>query len=268
MVPPRARVLWAGSGGVAAVGGSDFVDGSCYCRRRGGSDTCDCESDLVGQSSKCGNSEGGCGFNGDTARGSSGVRLARPQRLWQKHGGSRTEDDGRDGDGDGGEEEPGVSHAWLMAGEVVNILRPLVYSHGCAVSGVRSWRPWLVSLGMDALAYACTTRAGGGSVALLLPLGGNGNRKGVRVLGNGVASIEAVPVLPYLDDAQTAELRRRKLLWFLYLMRSPAFEILTEPVGRGAAGLFDGVPLLGGLATYALNMLLYVQRHHFYTSAS
>lgn len=259
VVPPRGRVLWAGSGGLSTVGGSEFVDGACYYRRRGGSNACECESDVIDQSSKS-------SFNGDTVCGSCGVGVARPQHLWQNPAGSRTEDDVRDGDG--GEEETGVSHAWLMAGEVVNILRPLVYSHGCAASGVHSWRPWLVSLGMDALAYTCTTRAGGGSVALLLPLGRDGNRDRVGVLGNGVASIETVPVLPYLNDTQTTELRRRKLLWLLYLMRSPAFEILTEPVGRSAAGLFDGVPLFGGLASYALNMLLYVQRHHFYTSAS
>lgn len=138
-----------------------------------------------------------------------------------------------------------------MAGEVVHILRPLVYCYSWELSGERSWRPWLTSLGMDALAYACTVRAGGGEMVLLLPVGSS-----------------TVPVLPYLDEEQAAELRRRKMQWFLYLMRSPAFELLTEPVSRGAAGVFEGVPLLGNLAGYALNMLLYVQRHHFYTSAS
>lgn len=92
-------------------------------------------------------------------------------------------------------------------------------------------------------------------MALLLPVGASVDPSGV-------------PVLPYLDEEQAAELKRRKMLWLLYLMRSPAFELLAEPVSRGAAGVFEGVPLLGGMASYALNMLLYVQRHHFYTSAS
>ncbi|CAN0523458.1 unnamed protein product [Ectocarpus sp. 12 AP-2014] len=143
-----------------------------------------------------------------------------------------------------------------MAGEVIHILRPLTYSYGCAATGERSWRPWLISLGMDAAAFACTARAGGssGAMALLTPIGEAGS--------------SGVPVLPYLDEEQAAELRRRKMLWFLYLMRSPAFELLAEPVSRGAASVFEGVPILGGMAGYALNMLLYVQRHHFYTSAS
>lgn len=92
-------------------------------------------------------------------------------------------------------------------------------------------------------------------MALLLPLAAGADPSGV-------------PVLPYLDEEQAAELRRRKVLWLLYLMRSPAFQLLAEPASRGAAGVFEGVPILGGMASYALNMLLYVQRHHFYTSAS
>lgn len=147
-----------------------------------------------------------------------------------------------------------------MAGEIIHILRPLVYSYSCGSVGERSWRPWLTSLGMDAAAFACTARAGGGGTRYLLtPLGAAGGRAGA---GDGVA------VLPYLNDEQAAELRRRKMLWFLYVMRSPAFELLAEPLSRGAAGVFEGVPLLGGMAGYALSMLLYVQRHHFYTSAS
>lgn len=147
-----------------------------------------------------------------------------------------------------------------MAGEAIHILRPLVYSYSYGPAGERSWRQWLTSLGMDAAAYTCTARAGGGGArSLLTSLGATSGRAGA---GDGVL------VLPYLDDEQAAELSRRKMLWFLYLMRSPAFELLAEPVSRGAAGVFEGVPLLGGMAGYALNMLLYVQRHHFYTSAS
>ena len=101
-------------------------------------------------------------------------------------------------------------------------------------------------------------------MSLLVPVGAAASGGGV----NGYGAGDGVPVLPYLDEEQAAELRRRKMLWFLYLMRSPAFELLAEPVGRGAAGVFEGVPILGGMAGYALNILLYVQRHHFYTSAS
>lgn len=155
----------------------------------------------------------------------------------------------------GGGNDSGFSQAWLMAGEIMYIMRPLVYSYSCGHVKERSWRPWLISLGMDAVAYACIARAGGGQIASLLPL-----RSG--------ADAQGVPILPHLDDEQTAELQRRKLQWFLYLMRSPVFELVVEPFSRGAAGVFEGVPLLEGAVGYALSVLLYVQRHHFYISAS
>ncbi|CAM9753005.1 unnamed protein product [Discosporangium mesarthrocarpum] len=174
----------------------------------------------------------------------------------------------------------GPSRAWLLMGEVVHILRPVVYSHFCSHFGERSWNPWLISLGMDTLAYACTSRAGSGRFALLLPLPAVGrqwqgplaavgdHRAQSSGWSSGGDSQGNVPVLPYLNAEQQAELRRRKLQWLLYLMRSPAFDLLASPVAHGVAGVFEGVPLFGGAASYALNMLVYVQRHHFYMSAS
>ncbi|CAM9511981.1 unnamed protein product [Choristocarpus tenellus] len=163
-----------------------------------------------------------------------------------------------------GQSRGSLSQGWLMAGEVVHVLRPVVYSLCCGRFGERSWHPWLISLGMDALAYACTSRAGNGSFALLLPLPPQGGRLGE----GGQRSSGGVTVLQYLDTEQAAELRRRKLQWLFYVLRSPAFELLVRPAAREVAGVFEGVPLVGGLASYALNMLLYVQRHHFYISAS
>ena len=192
--------------------------------------------------------DGFTGLNGTSGRVDRGATCAEensPLRQVQ----SLSMDGG--GVAEGGN-EPGLSQAWLMAGEVVHILRPLIYSYNCGYAKERSWRPWLVSLGMDAVAYACTARAGGGKTASLLPV-----RSGHDTLS-----------MPYLDDEQAAELRRRKLMWFLYLMRSPAFQLLLEPLSRGAASFFDGVPLLSNMVAYALNMLLYLQRHHFYISAS
>lgn len=287
VVPPTARVIWARGGGAAVVNDmqTKFCDkGTCRCsERRRFEGTCTCGSvfgdgmvnvrsvgadapDWAVRGTRVLEDDGGMGTAPAAlsavrpSGGNIGMMEQRQQEheqpLHTAHGnkqsgyGCKTFEESDSG-------EVRFPQAWLMAGEAVNILRPLVYSHGCAVSGDRSWRPWLTSLGMDAIAYACTTRAGGGNVALLLPLRGNRRDN---------ASGRQMPVLPYLDDEQAAELRRRKMLWLLYLLRSPAFELLAEPVGKGAAGVFEGVPVFGGLATYALTMLLYVQRHHFYTS--
>lgn len=269
VVPPRASVIWSGRGrsnrpiGVGRAATAASSSSSSLCDESGGFQ----QSPDEGYCSACreratygssGGSRGsvhgygvrqemGAGRFGEAAHNSGGVSCfaeeCRHRRQAQEEGGLPPPE-GRAGGG---------SQSWLMAGEIIHILRPLVYSYSCGSAGERSWRLWLTSLGMDAAAFACTARAGGGGpMSLLAPVGAGGG----------------VPVLPFLSEGQAAELRRRKLLWFLYLMRSPAFELLAEPVSRGAAGVFEGVPLLGGMATYALNMLLYVQRHHFYTSAS
>ncbi|CAB1112412.1 unnamed protein product [Ectocarpus sp. CCAP 1310/34] len=237
IVPPRASVVWSGRGRSNRSGGVNRVAAtasspSCGSSRRSADGAF--QNDISSSSSFRGCANGGQG----SGTGGSMEAASDEPCLWRQR---------RDAQG---------GQAWLMAGEVIHILRPLAYSYGCAATGERSWRPWLISLGMDAAAFAFTAKAGGssGAMALLTPIGETGS--------------SGVPVLPYLNEEQAAELRRRKMLWFLYLMRSPAFELLAEPVSRGASGVFEGVPILGSMAGYALNMLLYVQRHHFYTSAS
>ena len=274
VVPPRASVIWSGRGRsnrpiglgraatAASSSSSSLCDGGsgsgCYQR---GPDEGFCGA-CREQASSSGSGSSGVSFHGYGARQEIGAgRLGEAANIGGGVSCAAEECRHRRGGGGGGGDlsprgraDGGGSHAWLMAGEIIHILRPLVYSYSCGSSGERSWRPWLTSLGMDAAAFACTARAGGGGPMSLLTPVGTGD--------------DGALVLPYLDEEQAAELRRRKMLWFLYLMRSPAFELLAEPVSRGAAGVFEGVPLLGGMAVYALNMLLYVQRHHFYTSAS
>ncbi|CAM9645690.1 unnamed protein product, partial [Scytosiphon promiscuus] len=256
IVPPRASVVWSGRGrsnrpiGVgraASAASPPSCDASRCSRRISGSPCSVCRSrNGTAESRGLGY---GVGRREMEAGHSTGSEVSCPDAQWRQRQQARENKDG------GG----GVSQAWLMAGEVIHILRPLVYSYSCGSAGERSWRPWLTSLGMDAAAYACTARAGGGGMVSLLAVGAS---------GGGAGCAGGVQVLPYLNEEQAVELRRRKMLWLLYLMRSPAFELLAEPVTRGSAGVFEGVPVLSGMVGYALNMLLYVQRHHFYTSAS
>lgn len=239
VVPPRASVVWSGRGRSSRAGVSRQAassDCSSFQLKSEG----DCREGLKGihetdEESKTVEASG---------QGGGGIACGEGQASLLSVGGEGV---GRNGSS--------FSQAWLMAGEIVHIMRPLVYSYSCGHVKERSWRPWLISLGMDAVAYACIARAGGGQIASLLPL-------------RSSADAQGVPILPHLDDEQSTELQRRKLQWFLYLMRSPVFELAVEPLSRGAAGVFEGVPMLEGAVGYALSVLLYVQRHHFYISAS
>jgi len=64
------------------------------------------------------------------------------------------------------------------------------------------------------------------------------------------------------------ELVRRKRALFYYLIRSPIFDKSTLPFLRFVQRLLGQVPFVSSLPTYALNMLQYLNRTHFYNSNS
>ncbi|TFJ88563.1 hypothetical protein NSK_000137 [Nannochloropsis salina CCMP1776] len=164
------------------------------------------------------------------------------------------------------EERPEVAQArarLLLAGEILHILRPLVLASlrwalarrrrvkGRAVvapptgrslrrgplhSAAPEWLLVLLPALMDLVSYQCTTGALNGDNAL--------------------------------KQSCEDELRRRKNLWFLYLLRTPVFEGLTHPVTRAVDGNLVRLPLVGGLASYGYQALVYIQRHFTLTSGS
>ncbi len=73
---------------------------------------------------------------------------------------------------------------------------------------------------------------------------------------------------PGLSGAEAAEVRRRRTLWLLYLLRPPLFIAVSQPAARGVASRLSGVPLLGALSSYAADFLGYLSKRHFYTSGS
>lgn len=125
----------------------------------------------------------------------------------------------------------------VFLGEVLHILRPLIYVYCLRTSRRRAWWPLLASAVVDYGSHACTQRG----------------------LGEGLAR---------LDPLQQQELQRRRALWLLYLLRSPLFQILTEPAANGIGRSLSRVSLVGGLSSYGLMMLKYIQAHYFYTAGS
>ena len=137
-----------------------------------------------------------------------------------------------------GEEEERRRKLLLFLGEVLHILRPVIYTYCLRKSRrKRSWWPFLLSALIAALNHTCTQRGIGRD-------------------------------LSRLDHLQQQELQRRRMLWFLYLLRSPIFQLLTEPVASSAHQGLSHVPLVGGLSSYGLQMLRYIHTHYFYISGS
>jgi hypothetical protein len=71
-----------------------------------------------------------------------------------------------------------------------------------------------------------------------------------------------------LSPEEEGELTRRKRMWALYLLRSPLFERCTVPAAERVAAGAGYVPLLGWVAQFAVGMLGYYNKVHFYSSGS
>ena len=71
-----------------------------------------------------------------------------------------------------------------------------------------------------------------------------------------------------LCPEEEEELSRRKRMWALYLLRSPVFQRGTMPAAERVAGAAGYVPVLGWVVQFAVGMLGYYNRVHFYNSGS
>lgn len=110
--------------------------------------------------------------------------------------------------------------------------------------GRQAWSPWLLSL-LTELASAQLSHAA------LAQRRREQDRDGAE---------------PTRVEAQ--ELSRRRSHFAYYFLREPLFALLTEPAAERAADTLGNVPLVGAGMRYLLAMLRYLQRYHFYTTAS
>nr|XP_027108210.1 peroxisome biogenesis protein 16-like [Coffea arabica] len=139
--------------------------------------------------------------------------------------------------------EKGVPGGLFVMGEVMFVVRPLLYVLLIRKYGTRSWFPWVMSLGVD-------------------------------LIGNGILSAVAVSrnsrkgPLFYLSNDERDELKRRKLLWALYLMRDPFFTKYTRKRLDHTQKLLEPVPVIGFFAEKLIELLVGAQTRYTYMSGS
>ncbi|KAH6779816.1 shrunken seed protein [Perilla frutescens var. hirtella] len=137
--------------------------------------------------------------------------------------------------------ERGLPGGLFLTGEVMFILRPLIYVLLIRKYGARSWFPWLTSLGVD-------------------------------IIGNGIISL--VTILWHnsndfrFSNNEKIELKRRKLLWALYLMRDPFFTKHTRQRLDGTQKILEHVPIVGLLTEKLIELLVGAQTRYTYMSGS
>jgi len=150
----------------------------------------------------------------------------------------------------------------LLIGEMLYLIRPVICVFALRKYGSRSWKPWLISLGMDVCSRFLLSR-------------GESIMKYTGVNKSSELSIQD-QLLSYLtmvrnfqwNPIEKKEMKRRKTLFLIYLMRSPIFEIITKPGLDSTQKLVSCIPVLGKAIGKALELLYGVQRYYVYTSGN
>ncbi|KAL6569451.1 hypothetical protein OROMI_013965 [Orobanche minor] len=137
--------------------------------------------------------------------------------------------------------EKGILGGLFLTGEVMFILRPLVYVLLIRKYGARSWFPWLTSFGVDLVGHVIIS-----SITTLCH-----NSKDF-----------------HLSNIEKNELKRRKLMWALYLMRDPFFTKYTRQRLDSTEKLLQHVPIIGLLTEKLVELLVGAQTRYTYMSGS
>ncbi|XP_065864792.1 peroxisome biogenesis protein 16 isoform X2 [Euphorbia lathyris] len=139
--------------------------------------------------------------------------------------------------------EKGFDGALFVMGEVLFITRPLIYVLFIRRYGIRSWIPWFISLAVDFAGIGFLTKI----------TKANHVEKGQHF---------------HLTVSEKDELKRRKLLWALYLMRDPFFSKYTRQRLESTEKLLEPVPLFGLLTGKIVELIIGAQTRYTYMSGS
>eukprot|EP00976_Prorocentrum_cordatum_P077974 1182907-Prorocentrum_minimum.AAC.10 len=160
----------------------------------------------------------------------------------------------------------------LLTAETLHIMRPVVYALALSKWGKQKWRPWLLSLAMDLTSTSLYTTYQQTAIGWLTVDSGACEPYGTRQLACALLKRFGLFWTTQnggrLSRANRTELVRRQLLLVYYLMRSPCFDKGVHPPLRLIESGLGRVPLVGGLYSKVLDIMVAVQGYYFYTSAS
>ncbi|KAF5744340.1 peroxisome biogenesis protein 16-like isoform X2 [Tripterygium wilfordii] len=139
--------------------------------------------------------------------------------------------------------EKGIYGALFVMGETLFIMRPLIYVLFIRKYGIRSWIPWFLSLVVDFFGIGFITKV-------------------AKRVGGGKEQQFC------FSTAEKDELKRRKLLWALYLMRDPFFSKYTRQRLESTEKLLEPVPVVGFLTSKIVELVIGAQTRYTYMSGS
>ncbi|KAK7390050.1 hypothetical protein VNO78_25348 [Psophocarpus tetragonolobus] len=139
--------------------------------------------------------------------------------------------------------ERGLRGALFLIGEVLFICRPLIYVLLIRKYGIRSWTPWFLSLAIDSI---------GSSILSLITSSVAGGKE--RMF--------------HLSAPEKEEVKRRKLLFVLYLMRDPFFSKYTRQRLESTEKVLEPIPVIGFLTAKLVELIIGAQTRYTYMSGS
>ncbi|KAL8142187.1 hypothetical protein V2J09_015219 [Rumex salicifolius] len=129
-----------------------------------------------------------------------------------------------------------------LSGEILSILRPFIYVLFIRKYGRRSWTPWIASLAVDMV--------------------GMGFMK--HITRSKQSSVKQI----HLSSTEKDELKRRKVLWALYVMRDPFFCNYTRKRLESTQKVLENVPVVGMLTERLFELIYGAQNRYGYMSGS
>ncbi|CAJ1949958.1 unnamed protein product [Sphenostylis stenocarpa] len=139
--------------------------------------------------------------------------------------------------------ERGLRGALFLIGEVLFISRPLIYVLFIRKYGIRSWTPWFLSLAIDCI--------GNSFLSLVTSSVADGKEQ-----------------MFHLSAPEKDEVKRRKLLFVLYLMRDPFFSKYTRQRLENTEKALEPIPVVGFLTAKLVELMIGAQTRYTYMSGS
>jgi hypothetical protein len=132
------------------------------------------------------------------------------------------------------DETPTKSTSSMVLGEILWILRPVVYLVALVLFGRHSWKPWWISLLIDIYSRR-KSRSG-----------------------------------KTLNDPESIELSRRTFNWLYYLLRSPFFEkfLAKKSSSTSIFSKFASLPVINVVYMAIIEFLQVYRQRYFYTAGS
>ncbi|XP_068650829.1 peroxisome biogenesis protein 16 isoform X2 [Aristolochia californica] len=138
--------------------------------------------------------------------------------------------------------EKGLFGGLFLAAESLFILRPLIYVLFIRRYRVRSWLPWSLSLVVDLV--------------------------GMGILSHVTDPCHGRKTTISLSISEKDEVKRRKLVWALYLMRDPFFSKYTRHCLESTEKRLAPVPFIGFLTAKLVELIVGAQTRYTYMSGS